>query len=136
MFDLDIIGATADIEVPVSVEFLDARLKPFGFTAQWKRESPEEAQASLHNIKERERELDGAELIAWQAGLISDRLLGAKGFPVKGGKKIVIGEGTDYATADWLEKVLTVRAYHDALYKSMISSLADKNLFEGERRKN
>lgn len=136
MFDLEIHGATADIEVPVNVEFLDMRVKPLSFTAQWLRESPEEAQTALQNIRDRETQLDGADLINWQAGLIGDRLLGVKSFPLKGGKKIAVGENTDYTTVDWLEKVLTVRAYHDALYKSMISSLADKNLFEGERRKN
>ena len=132
--DFEIQGDTPEIEVAVKVEFM-GQAKPVTFTAAWVRESPAVAQQVLTDILEKEQDLEGAALIGYQAEMIAERLVAVKGFPVdKSRKKIDAGEGFEYDLGSLLDKILDLRPYHVALYRSMFNSLAERDMFEAKRK--
>ena len=136
LLDFEIIGDTPEIEIQAKVEFI-GKTKPVVFTACWQREEPAVAQQVLTEILEKEQDLEGAALINYQAEMISERLVAVKGFPVAGGrKKIDAGTGDDYeyGLEGLLDKVLSLRAYHTSLYRSMFNSLAERDMFEAKRK--
>lgn len=131
--DFEVIGDTPEIDIAVKVEFM-GKQKPVTFTATWQREEPAVAQQVLTEILEREQDSDGADMINYQAQIIAERLVAIKGFPTVGRKKIDAGDEFEYDIESLLEKLLTLRPYHLALWRSLFNSLAERDMFEAKRK--
>lgn len=133
--DFEIVGDVPLIERPIEIHFFDNRIKkPVKFLADWKREDPKNAHEILREIMEREQNLEGSGMIEFQEEQIRDRLVSIKEFPTKTGKKINAGPDEDYSLSSVLDSLMGIRAYQSGLYQSMLSSLTERDLFDGKRK--
>lgn len=134
-FNLEVTGNTPLLERPVEIRFFDNRIKkPVKFLADWKREDPKSSFQVLSEIMTKEQELDGAAMIEFQEEQVRERLINIREFPTKEGKKVSAGEGHEYSLSSMLDKLMPIRAYQSGLYKSMVTSLSERELFEDKRK--
>lgn len=134
LIDFEVYGATPEIELPVHVDFLDKRFKRVSFKATWQRDDVDEARQVLSDLLAKEEELSGAELADHQTHIMRERLLGVKNFMVSTGKRIHAGPDQEYDLDSLLDKVLPVPSYHTGLYKSLLSSLTNRELTDAKRK--
>jgi len=134
VIDFEVFGATPEIELPVNIEFLDKRFKAMNFKAHWVRGDVDEARQTLSELLAKEEALTGAELADYQTSIMRERLIAVKNFPTSTGKRIHAGPELDYDLDSLLDKVLPVPSYHIGFYKSLLSSLTNRDLAEAKRK--